>query len=85
MALGLVRRGARFRDIAANQVIALTALGPRDARRALPADAGVVLDEQVLTNPAVTRLTVRAPVPSLGAIVAALEGRGATIEHLYDY
>ena len=85
VALGLVRRGARFRDIAANQVIALTALGPRDTRRALPVDAGVVLDEQVLTNPAVTRLTVRAPVPSLGAIVAALEGRGATIEHLYDY
>jgi hypothetical protein len=85
VALGLVHRGARFRDIAGNDVIVLTAFGPRDARRALPPQAGVVLDEPVLTKPGVTRLAVRAPVRSLGEIVAALEARGATIEHLYDY
>ena len=84
-ALGLLRRGASFRDIAGNDVIVLTALGPRDTRRALPAAAGVVLDERSLTNPAVTRLAVRAPVRVLGEIVAALEHHGASIEYFYDY
>jgi len=85
VALGLLRRGASFRDIAGNDVIVLTALGPRDTRRALPAAAGVVLDERSLTNPAVTRLAVRAPVRVLGEIVAALEHHGASIEYFYDY
>jgi hypothetical protein len=85
IALGLVRRGARFRDIAGNDVIVLTALGPPDARRALPAPARVIFDEPVLTNRGVTRLAVRAPVGALAEIIAALEARGATIERLYDY
>src|SRR5207248_2167892 len=82
---GLLRRGASFRDIAGNDVIVLTALGPRDTWRALPPAAGVVFDERLLTNPAVTRLAVRAPVQALGPIVAALERHGASIEYFYDY
>jgi hypothetical protein len=85
VALGLLRRGASFRDIAGNDVIVLTALGPRDIRRALPAAGDVVLDERLLTNPALTRLAVRAPVQALGEIVAALERHGASIEYFYDY
>lgn len=84
VALGLVRRGARFRDIAGNDTIVLTALGPRDTRRVMP-PAAIVFDERVLTNPVHTRIAVRAPVRSLGEVVASLERRGASIEHLYDY
>jgi hypothetical protein len=85
VALGLLRRGASFRDIAGNDVIVLTALGPRDTQRVLPPAAGVVFDERLLTNPAVTRLAVHAPVQALGPIVAALERHGASIEYFYDY
>src|SRR5207248_2761822 len=73
VALGLLRRGASFRDIAGNNVIVLTTLGPRDTPRALPSAAAIVFDERLLTNPTVTRLAVRAPVQALGPIVAALE------------
>jgi hypothetical protein len=85
VALRLLRRGAHFRDIAGNDVIVLTALGPADAPRGLPPQASVVFAERMLTNPGVTRLAVRAPVRALGDVVTALETRGATIEHLYDY
>jgi hypothetical protein len=84
-ALDLVRRGARFRDIAGNDIIVLSALGPPDARRHVPPPASVVLDERLLTNPVVARLAIRAPVRSLGDVIAALQAGGATIERLYDF
>src|SRR5260370_39951986 len=84
VALGLLRRGASFRDIAGNDVIVLTALGPRDTGRALPA-AAVVFDERLLTNPAVTRLAGRAPGPAPGQIVAALPPHRASIEYFHHY
>jgi hypothetical protein len=84
-ALRLVRRGVHFRDIAGNDEIVLTALGPADARRGLPPQASVVFAEPMLTNPGVTRLAVRAPVRLLANVVSAVEASGATIEHLYDY
>jgi len=85
VALDLVRRGARFRDIAGNDVIVLTVLAPPDAGRGLPPQAGVVFEEPVLTSPRVRRLAVRTSVGALRETIAALEARGATIEHLYDY
>jgi hypothetical protein len=85
VALDLVHRGARFRDIAANDVIVLSLLAPPDAGRGLPPQAAVVFEEPVLTSPRVRRLAVRAPVGALRETVAALEARGATIERLYDY
>ena len=85
VALDLVRRGARFRDIAGNDVIVLTVLAPPDAGRGLPPQAGVVFEEPVLTSPRVRRLAVRTSVGVLRETIAALEARGATIEHLYDY
>jgi hypothetical protein len=80
-----VRRGARFRDIGGNDAIVLTAFGPPPARRGVTPPASVVHEERVLTNPAMLRLAVRAPVRALGDVIAGLEARGATLGRLYDF
>jgi hypothetical protein len=85
VALELLRHGARFRDIAGNDVIALTAVGSRAARGSVTSPASVVFEEPVLTNPGVVRLAVRVPVGALNEMIAALAARGATLERLYDF
>jgi len=80
----LVKQGVRFRDLAGNDEILLTASAPREWDYRL-ATGGLLFSDEILTNPAAKRIAVRAPVSSLHVILADLPRRGVTIEHLYDY
>jgi len=80
----LVKQGVRFRDFAGNETILLTAIAPRAWDEKLPSGE-IVLGATILTNPAAKRIAVKAPVASLDTILAGLESRGVTLEHLYDY
>ena len=80
----LVKQGVRFHDLAGNNEILLTAIAPRDLNLH-PPSGGIVLSEEILTNPATKRIGVRVPVRTLHVILADLPTRGASVEHLYDY
>ena len=83
-ALALTGKGARFTDIAGNDVLLVTAL----ARRGVPTDfpgAELVTARPILTDPTMQRLALRVRVGSLGDLVDQLARTGASIEHLYDY
>ena len=80
----LAKQGVRFHDLAGNDEILLTAIAPRELALH-PAAGGVLLTEEILTNPATKRIAVRVPVRSLHVILADLPARGASVEHLYDY
>jgi hypothetical protein len=80
----LAKQGVRFHDLAGNDEILLTAIAPRELDLHPSAD-GVLLSEEILTNPAMKRIAVRAPVRTLHVILADLPARGASVEHLYDY
>ena len=80
----LVKQGVRFHDFAGNETIVLTAIAPRGWDYRLPSGE-LVLSATMLTNPAVKRIAVKAPVASLHAILAGLERSGVILEHLYDY
>jgi len=73
----------RFHDLAGNDEILLTAIAPRELDLQPP--GGMVLSEEILTNPATKRIGVRAPVRTLHVILTDLPARGASVEHLYDY
>jgi hypothetical protein len=80
----LARQGARFREIAGNDEILLTAWTRRGGGYDLEAGR-VVLTEPVLTAPDAQRIAVAAPVRSLHVILAGLARRGVALERLYDY
>ena len=80
----LVADGARFHDIAGNDVIVLSATARGEAP--LPVAAGDVLfTAPILTDPGAARIVVRTPVKSLHTALPALERAGARLEHIYDY
>jgi hypothetical protein len=80
----LVIQGVRFRDIAGNDSIVMTAIVKRAGP--VPTDIGEVLfTAPILTDPAATRIVVRTPVGSLYPAHTGLERAGARLEHLYDY
>ncbi len=80
----LAKQGVRFHDLAGNDEILLTAIAPRELVLH-PAAGGIVLSEEILTNPATKRIAVRVPVRTLHVILTDLPARGASVEHLYDY
>src|SRR5713101_123103 len=80
----LVKQGVRFRDLAGNDEILLTAIAPRDWDYRL-ATGGLLFSDEILTDPAAQRIAVRVPVSSLHVILADLPTRGVSVEHLYDY
>jgi len=82
--VALAKQGVRFRDVAGNDEILLTAIAPGAWDDRL-GTAELLFSESLLTNPAARRIAVRAPVASLHLILADLPSRGVTIEHLYDY
>lgn len=84
IALKLQPLGVQYIDIAGNDEILLTAIAPRDLDYGA-ARGSIVASDDILTEPSRKRIGVRAPVASLHDIIAYLQGRGATIEHLYDY
>ena len=80
----LVKQGVRFHDLAGNNEILLTAIAPRELDWHLTS-GGIVLSEEILTNPATKRIGVRVPVRTLHVILTDLPTHGASVEHLYDY
>jgi hypothetical protein len=80
----LAKQGVRFHDLAGNDEILLTAIAPREMNLH-PASGGIVLSEEILTDPATKRIGVRVPVRTLHVILTDLAARGASVEHLYDY
>jgi hypothetical protein len=80
----LVKQGVRFHDLAGNNEILLTAIAPRELDWHATS-GGIVLSEEILTNPATKRIGVRVPVRTLHVILTDLPTRGASVEHLYDY
>jgi hypothetical protein len=83
-ALALTAKGARFTDIAGNDVLLMTALSRRGIPTSFPA-AELVSVRPILTDPTMQRLVLRVRVASLGDAVAQLARAGVSIEHLYDY
>jgi hypothetical protein len=84
-ALAVLGAGARFREVAGNDEILITAVGPSGlGERAF--GAGTVLAVRpILTEPARARVVLRVPVAQLHRSVPELTGAGAAIERLYDY
>jgi hypothetical protein len=82
--IGLARQGVRFRELAANDEILVTAIAPAAWDNRLVAGT-LLFGEPLLTNPAAKRIAVRAPVASLHGILADLTSRGATVERLHEH
>jgi hypothetical protein len=79
----LVRQGARIREVAGNDTIAVSAVARQGAR--IDPGAGTRLfSAPVLTEPGTIRLVLRTPVAALPTALPALERAGARVERLYD-
>jgi len=82
--LRLVTRGIRFREIAGNGEILVTAVVPAEWSYDLPSGS-VVIEKPMLADRRLKRIAVRAPVASLHGILLELADRKLEIEHVYDY
>ena len=82
---GLVERGVQFFEIAGNDEILFTLIGPRTADYTF--EHGTALfDLPILTQPELTRVAVNVHVADIGLFLQALKGRGdIRFEHMYDY
>ncbi len=80
----LARRGRDIAEIAGNHRILVTVLAPK---RPLPslADATELFEAPIQSRPDRRRVGLDVAVEHLAAAIRALEGAGATIEHIYDY
>jgi hypothetical protein len=81
---GLVDQGVRFREIAGNRRILVSAIVPADWRPEFPS-ARTMLSEPILTDPSRKRVGLSVPVSELHSVLPAIERGGARFEHLYDY
>jgi len=84
-ALALLDRRVRFRDIAGNDDILVTALVPTSFDERSLRTTTVIARAPVLADPHRRRLALRVGVTRLHEVVAELRAIGATVEHLYDY
>jgi hypothetical protein len=82
--LRLSSKGVRFREIAGNKEILLTAVVPAAWNYDLP-DGKVLIEKPILTRPGQKRLSINAPVVALHKILLQLVDRHYFVEHIYDY
>jgi len=80
----LSAQGVRFVEIAGNDEVLVTAIAPRAWTYDL-SQGKLLFSTDILTQPASKRIAVRSAVASLHAVLNDLPGRGAKIEHVYDY
>jgi hypothetical protein len=80
----LMREGLHFEEIAGNDDILITLLAPSDWSYA-PTEGTALFSLPILTEPQRQRLAVQVPVAKLDAVIRALDGGPATLEHIYDY
>ncbi len=83
-ALALVERGARFREIAGNDVVAVTLVAERGALRARR-DREVLARWPVLTTRRDERVLVVVRVRDLHELVADARAAGASVDHVFDH
>ena len=82
---GLLERGVRFEEIAGNDEILFTLLGPQEADYNF--EYGEYLfDLPILTQPGQTRAAIKVPVADMAQFFEELSGReDIQFEHMYDY
>jgi len=82
---GLVERGVQFVEIAGNDELLFTLLGPQEAEYAF--EHGTYLfDLPILTQPGLTRVAIKVPLADIGPFLEELKGRSdVQFEHMYDY
>jgi hypothetical protein len=83
-ALGLIHEGARFRQIAGNELIVISAISPASWTNTMP-NVQLLLAQPLLTEPGNTRNVLLCRVVEFHIILPMLEHQGLKIEHLYDY
>lgn len=79
----LAARGAQFREIAGNRRILITVLAPANAVPDLPGTEVFSLPLQ--SRPEMRRIGLDTPVRNLSRLMADAPGKGAMVEHAYDY
>jgi hypothetical protein len=79
----LAGRGARFRDVAGNHRMVMTAIGLDAPVFAVP-DARVLFAIDQLTSDR-KRFVIEARLDAIGTVLGGLTRAGLTLEHLYDY
>lgn len=84
VALGLIHDGVRFRQIAGNELIVISAISPGSWANAMP-NLQLLLAQPLLTEPGNTRNVLLCRVAELHNVLPMLEHQGLKIEHLYDY
>jgi hypothetical protein len=82
---GLVERGVQFIEIAGNDEILFTLIGPSDANYTF--EHGTALfDLPLLTQPGLTRVAVKVGVSDIGLFLQELKSKpDIRFEHMYDY
>jgi len=82
----LTHKGLRFREIAGNDEILLTAVVPSDWQYDLPAGE-MLFAQPILTSPnrSLQRAAIKVPVASLHVALDGLRASGMVAEHIYDY
>ncbi len=80
----LIQAGARFRQIAGNELILISAIAP-DGWKNSAANLELLLAQPMLTDRSKTRAVLLGKVSDLHEVVPSLERQGLAIEHLYDY
>ena len=80
----LIQSGVRFHQIAANELIVISAIAPAQWTNNAP-DQQVLLAQPLLTNPTKKRVVVLCRVSDLQITLPQLKAEGLEIEHLYDY
>ena len=82
---GLTERGVEFVEIAGNNEILFTVIGPQDTTYTF--EHGIYLfDLPILTQPGQTRVAIKVRVANIGAFLDELKGRSdLQFEHMYDY
>jgi len=82
---GLMERGLRFVEIAGNDEMLFTLLGPQDADYSFE-HGEYLFDLPILTQPGLTRAAIKVRVADIHLFLQELKGRAdIKFEHMYDY
>lgn len=83
-ALGLIRDGVRFHQIAGNEIIVISAIAPVSWTNSMP-NLQLLIAQPLLASPSNTRNVLLCRVAELNTVLPMLEHQGLKVEHLYDY
>lgn len=83
-AASLIKKGARFRQISGNGLIAVSVIAPSGWAASLPGTQ-ILLSQPIPSQPGHTRVLLLCRVAELHTVLPALECDAVQLEHLYDY